>query len=160
MYELNKLEAAEVVSEQPNAVRATTFVFDHRVITLSDIEGVPAAMKTIELPVGGIVTPAVRDVLRSRSIAVVRGVSKAVNNQAHSAAAKSNARSPFRPVNLRHDRSIDMGLWESLKNQLSIRGIKLCDRASRSVLLTNQPASAVFRCISSNISAVSINRHR
>lgn len=158
MHELKKMEVDEVISEQPVETRAATFVFDHRVITLSDIDGVPAAMKTIELPAGGIVTPAVRDVLRSRGITVTRTRSKPVVSQVGNSGAKTKNNSPFRPIHLQHDESIDAALLESVKKQLSIRGIKLCNRASRGVMLSSRPATAVHRCISDDVSAVSINR--
>jgi hypothetical protein len=158
VHELKRMEAVEVVSQQPDAARATTFVFDHRVITLSDIDGVPAAMKTIELPAGGIVTPAVRDVLRGRGITVVHATSKPVASQVGNADGKTKRSSPFRPIHLQHDESIDTNLLGSVENQLSIRGIKLCNQASRGVMLSSHPAATVYRCISDHVSAVSINR--
>lgn len=155
---VHALKKLEVVSAQPVVARANTFVFDQRVITLDDISGVPVAMTTIEIPAGGIVTPAVRDEVKTRGITVVHAASRASGGVPGKAGSSAGIHTPFRPIHLRHDETIDSGLLESIQKQVTTRGVKLCDQASTAAMLSNRPAAAVYRCITEGVSAVLINR--
>jgi hypothetical protein len=97
------------------------------------------------------VTPAARDELRQLGIAVVRGAASGGNNK------PQNDRR-FAAVHLRHDETVDAELFASIKRQVTVRGVRLCDQAGVTALLSARPASAVHRYVTDGHVAASVNR--
>lgn len=129
------------------------FAFTQRVITLEDLKSIPSSTKTIRVPSGAVLTPSVRDELRTLGIRVTKTES---SNTRPSAEVRTKL--PFRRVNLQHDETVDAALFDAVEKQVSSRGIRLCDQAGVTAILSDRPATLVYQSIAANTSAVAINR--
>ncbi|WP_404310473.1 hypothetical protein [Neorhodopirellula lusitana] len=153
---LQRLQGTPVVStsNSPNC-----HSLNQRMITLEDLEGLPASTTQLQLPEKCVVTPAVKDELKQRKISFVRG---AIQSTGYTPAIPSNAqpkpKSPFRRVRLIHDDSVDTGLHAAVKRQLISRNVRICDEAGVTAMLSNRPSIAVYESISASTSAVLISR--
>ena len=156
---LNELKRMESKTEpETEKVSDTFYEFHHRVVTLSDLESVPAATKTIQMPAGGVLTPSVRDELRNRGMAVIRSSEKPATSD-----SKRAGPSAVHYVSLRHDQTASDArnsgnVFESVQKQLSSRGISHCDQARNSVVLTFRPATATQQSISRGVTTAMISR--
>lgn len=143
----------ELEAGSPSDSADGVFEFTKRVITLEDLKSIPTSAKTIRVVPRAVLTPAVVDELKLRGI----NVSKA-ESQATKPSAEVRAKLPFRRVNLQHDESIDADLFDAVEKQVSSRGIRVCDQAGVTAILSKRPATVVYQSIASNTSAVAVNR--
>lgn len=154
---LRQLESLKPSSQLTNP--AGEFTFPQRVITLQDLKSVPASIKTIQVLSNAVLTPSVRDELRARRIEIVTTGERAASDATESKSSQPQGdHSPFRRVHLRHDSTIESTLFESVKKQLIVRRIRLCDQAGVTAILSSRPATAVYKSFSETTSAVLINR--
>jgi hypothetical protein len=130
------------------------FEFDQQVITLDDLKAIPASAKSIRVGLRAVITPSVRDELKSRGISVAKSA-KATGSKP---SAEVRRQLPFRRVNLQHDETVELTLFDALQKQVAARGIRLCDQAGVTAILSDRPATVVYQSIAANTSAVAINR--
>lgn len=129
------------------------FEFTQRVITLEDLKAIPTSTKTIRVGARALLTPAVRDELKILGISTSK-----TESLANKPSAEVRAKLPFRRVNLQHDETVDAALVDAVEKQIISRGIRLCDQAGVTAILSNRPATLVYQSIAANTSAVAINR--
>ncbi|MCM2369536.1 hypothetical protein [Aporhodopirellula aestuarii] len=131
-------------------------VIDQSVVAVADVEAIPAAVKHVELRPRAVVTPAARDELRHR------GISITTQHSERSAAAGSESKPPVQPgtraIDLQADGDVSESLLASVKKQITLRGVRLCNRASVSVILSSRPATTAHHACGTDRCVVSINR--
>lgn len=157
---LDELKRMETKKTEPETKKGSDpfYEFRHRVVTLSDLETAPAATKTIQIPAGGVLTPSVRDELRTRGIAVIRSSEKPATKDSNRVGS-----SAVRYVSLRHDQTVSEArnsgnVFESVQKQLTSRGVSHCDQARNSVVMTFRPATAMQQSIGRGVVTAMISR--
>ncbi|EMI55412.1 hypothetical protein [Rhodopirellula sallentina] len=162
MQELNAIAKPAVSSaavppqsKPSNSGPAGSQVLDCRLVTLSEINAISSSVKQITLPAGAVVTPAARDELRHRGISLTTCES----NESAQSSVRSTSNAPgTRAVRLQSDGDVNDVLIASLKKQLSIRGVRLCNEAGVSVTLSSRPATTAHHACGTDRCVVSINR--
>lgn len=151
------LSELKVMGNQDAAAKPTgTLVIAKRVIALTDVEEIATTVKQIELPSRAVVTPAARDELRHRGITITK------TNTDQTAIATPTTTPAVEPgtraIDLQTDGDVSATMLSSVKKQLTLRGIRLCNRASVTVILSSRPATTAHHSCGGDRCVVSINR--
>lgn len=162
LRELQVAQRQSIHEESATSQNAHAYSLDQRVITLEDLKAVPPGVKQIRVPGDAVVTPSVKDELRRGSVELLRGDAQNPHpdqpNSATDRTTRQASRSPYRRVHLLHDETVDAGLYAAVGKQVVSRGVRLCDQAGVTAMLSAHPATSVYRSIAANTSAVLINR--
>ena len=153
MQELGQGSNIETSNTETSKTVENEFAFTQRVITLEDLKAIPSSTKTIRVPAGAVLTPSVRDELKILGIRVSK-----TESPKSKPSTEVRAKLPFRRINLQHDETVDAALFDAVEKQVSSRGIRLCDQAGVTAILSDRPATLVYQSIAANTSAVAINR--
>ncbi len=124
-----------------------------RVIALEDLKSVPSTVNTLQVGVHAVVTPAARDELRQRGIKLSRSETASTGN-----AAKQNVQAGSRAIHLQRDGDVSDAFYAAVKKQVTSRGVRLCSKASLSVILSSRPATTAHHESGPGRCVVSINR--
>ncbi|MBB3207727.1 hypothetical protein FHS27_003554 [Rhodopirellula rubra] len=153
------LSELKVMGNQDAAAKPTgPLVITKRVIALTDVEAIATTVKQIELPSRAVVTPAARDELRHRGITITK-----TNTNTDQTATATPTTTPAvqpgtRAIDLQTDGDVSATMLSSVKKQLTLRGIRLCNRASVTVILSSRPATTAHHSCGGDRCVVSINR--
>ncbi|TWT73062.1 hypothetical protein [Allorhodopirellula solitaria] len=149
-------QAAGKDSESPTSQTAPgTHVISGGVCSLDDIAAINASTNCVEVSARTVVTPAARDELRQRGIALTR-VDAGTTAGAEVTQAKFLPGS--RAVHLQRDGSVPDQLLAAVKKQAISRGVRLCNQSSLAVILSSRPAITAHQHTGSDRCVVAINR--
>jgi hypothetical protein len=140
------------VSSAPSE-STSTFGLSTRVISLEELKTVPSTVNTLHVGVQSVVTPAARDELRRRGINLSRGEIVSTID-----APKKNSDAGSRAIHLQRDGDVSDGQYAAVIKQVTGRGVRMCSKASLSVVLSSRPATTAHHSAGPGRCVVSINR--
>lgn len=132
----------------------SSVVIDQPVFSLQDVRAIGDGMTSIVLASRTVLAPAAHDESRDRGIAV----EKTNTGRKSSPTNRRSIASRTRAIKLLRDGDVAQELYSSVQKQVGTRGIRLCDRASVTVIVSGRPAVTAHSQVGPGRCVVSIHR--
>ena len=140
--------------ELTGASAEASFQLPAGVVSLEQIEQIPSGVTEVSVSPQSVLTPSARDALRERGLRIQCAGSTSPSEASSNSKSQRRQNQPIRLSVILSDPSVESGLVA----QVQRRGVTVCPKADRHVVVADAPATAAWNARRSGLFPMVVNR--